>query len=241
MTATDFIPGFAKRKALYEKALLPDGKNHWQPNPLPEENAYRDWRNKVINPSTKEYYTRKHKLLDDDGNETGEEIEEKVRHTITQLVRLRNSDGKEYLYSHGMIEGFDSDGNVVPQTCSKWAEFYRHPVFRLRTARAPSGDHNITYAEEVEEIDRYTVPFSETNVDKLLQNKSPKGCTLTLKDTNGNIEACQSLEMFKTKSFDYIMNREWQTPQEKEIAIKEHEIMQGDVDAANKRKTGGNR
>jgi len=236
LTAQDFMSGFAKRRALYEKELLPDGKNHWQPNPLPEENAYKDWKQKVINPATKEYYTRKHKLLDENGNEEGEEVEEKVKHTITQLVRYKDSDGKEYLYSHGIIEGFDSNGNTIPQTCSKWAEFYQHPVFHHTNQQV--GDHMVRIADSVEEIDRYTVPWSAENVDKLLANKSPKGCTLTLKDANGIVKSCKSLEMFKTKPFDYIINDEWQTPQEKEIAIKEHEIMQGDIDAANKRRTG---
>ena len=38
------------------------------------------------------------------------------KHLVRQIVRIRTSDGKEFLYSNGKVTGFDVMGEVATET-----------------------------------------------------------------------------------------------------------------------------
>jgi hypothetical protein len=66
---------------------------------------------KVTDPDTGKFYEQR----DRNGNtikNTG------PKHLVIQIVRIRTSDGKEFLYSNGKLTGFDVLGEVATVNCS---------------------------------------------------------------------------------------------------------------------------
>lgn len=213
MTYEDFYPGFAKTKALYDSEFPAGSKKPWPWDKPPRardlEEIYRD----VIDPSTKEYY------LDEKG--------EKPNKKIYSIVRFRTLDGEEYLYTFGSVRFSDMNRNSIVKPCDK-QETYEAPQFKHRTMPDERG-HLQRVTTEIEEVRTiYDIPFTAENIDNLLKLKGSRGCALIVKDEQSTrATTCPNIDMFKTKTFDYILNSDWQTLQEKELALKEHEALTG--------------
>ena len=229
------MPGWLRRKSFYQKELLEDGKHHYPYDPAPGERPYENWKKKVINPATNEYYTTRNKIIDE--NEQEKEIEEGVKHLVNQIIRLRTAKGDEKLLTMGTLIGYDAIGNIETVNCAT-PELYEETRFIHK--RVQKDNHMIIIPDGVQEIVKhYTLPFNEKNVDTLLEKKNPKGCQLSLMDEKGGSpKECKNIEWFKTKPFDYIFNDEFLTPQERENAIKEHQVLQGEILATNQKKAG---
>lgn len=211
MTYEDFYPGFAKTKAFYDVEFPPGSKKPWPWDKPPRardlEDVYRD----VIDPATREYY------LDENGK--------KPEKKIYSIVRFRTIDGEEYLYTFGSVRFSDMNRNSVVKPCDK-QETYSKPIFKHKTMPDDRG-HLQRVTTEIEEIKTmYDVPFTPENVDNLLKLRGSKGCALTVKDElSTKAISCPNIEMFKTKPFDYILNSEWQSAEDKELALREHEAL----------------
>ena len=123
----DFMPNWEKQEQcfeeeqtevidkLYNKTIMKNGKpviKAWPHDKPTAQIAYENWLEKVVNPDTSEFYPALNKA----GNPikgTG------PKHTITQIIRFRTKDGKEFLYSLGEVNAFDALGNVVGCTLAK--------------------------------------------------------------------------------------------------------------------------
>lgn len=205
-----------------------------------EENDHKKWLDQVQDPITKQFYTGKDTLVeyDNDGKEiptTKKIIEKFPSFTINQIVRERTRDGKEYLYSRGQLHGFTTYGTQVDtsfQEPEKWVQwvFAHHMEYIPRENR-----HKEVCDGTSGSIIHWTLPFNEDNVNKLLANAQPN-VSLVVKEENGRVKQCLNQDMFKTKSFDYIMNDEWQSVEEREKAKMAHEILEANVIADNKKK-----
>lgn len=221
------MPNFVKRKSFFEKETV-DGKNPFPYDPSIAERAYNNWKKQVINPGTNEYYT----IKSNDGIENG------AKHTVNEIIRVKNTDGNEFLTTLGTLIGYDHDGNSVTVNCSQ-PEMYEETVFHHKSV--PGKDnHMIRITDSIQEIVKhYDLPFNEKNVDILLAKQRPSGCQLSVRNArNDTGKTCDDIDMFKTKSFNYILNDEKWTPQERENAIKEHQILQNEVLTTNQKKAG---
>jgi hypothetical protein len=73
----------------------------------------------------------------------------------------------------------------------------------------------------------------------LLAKQRASGCQLSVRNArNDTGKTCDDVEIFKQKSFNYILNDERLSPQERENAIKEHQALQGEVIATNQKRIG---
>lgn len=227
--AEEFMPNFAKRKSFFDKEKVDVDKR----NPFPydasvAERAYNNWKKQVINPGTNEYYTVK----DSQG------VEKKARHTVNEIVRIKTTENDEFLFTLGTLTGYDHDGNSVTVNCSQ-PEMYEETIFHHRSI--PGRDnHMVQITDSIQEIVKhYDLPFNEKNVDMLLAKQRPSGCQLSVRNArNDTGKTCEDVEVFKQKSFNYILNDERLTSAERENAIKEHQVLQGEVIATNQRKAG---
>ena len=62
------------------------------------------WLQKVTDPDTGKFYEQRDPKTGNTIKGTG------PKHLIRQIVRIRTSDGKEFLYSNGKLTGFDVTG-----------------------------------------------------------------------------------------------------------------------------------
>jgi len=213
------------------------------PWPFPtnaEENDHKKWLEQVRDPVTKQFYTGKETIVeyDDDGNEipaSKKILEKQPSFTIKQIVRLRTKDKKEYLYTVGYMHGFTTYGTGVT-TSFREPEIWTQRTFTHHMEYIPRENRHREVCDGPSGfITHYKLPFSSEAVDMLMKN-AMHNVSLTVKEENGKVKQCTNVEMFKTQPFDYILNDEWQTPEEREKAKLAYEIMEANVAAENKKR-----
>lgn len=214
MTKEEFYPGFARTKSFYEKEFPPNSKKHWPYYAPTEELAHIEWLKVVVDPSTEEFY----KGAGGEG----------PKYTITQIVRVKTLEGTEFLYSIGQVKAYNMYHDPVT-TDVRAPETYLRPEFTHETLRDEKDGHNKRFTTGIgDTIKEYNLEFNTENVDKLLAQRNPKGCMLTVKEENsGKVKECTDVEMFKTKPINYILNDEWQSPEQREVNLKEEELFKG--------------
>jgi hypothetical protein len=215
MTRQDFYPSYAKAAAVYAQEYPPGSNKPWPYDKPVQQRAIENLFKDVVDPSTQEYYKNK------DG--------EPPRKYITDIVRVRTFEGKEYLYSNGYVRFYTMFGDLKIETCNK-QEAYEHANFLHETRPDPKDGHIKRFTMGIEDkVIKYDLSWTPENIDKLLELQSPRGCTLTLWDDKSSPpgKECPDIEMFKTKPFDYIYRDEYLTPEEKELAIRQHEALTG--------------
>lgn len=224
MTRQDYYPQFSKAKSYYLNEHPPNAKpgQHWPYDAPVAERRITELLKDVVDPSTDQYYK-------------GERGEEPVHH-ITQIVRLKTIDGREVLYSNGSVKFYTMYHDPVIETCPA-PERHEHAIFTHKTMTDERDGHAKRFTTGIEEKPmEYDLEWSISNLDKLLEKKSPRGCSLTVKDElSGRAKECKDLEMFKSQSIDYILNDEWQTPEQRELVIREHEASTGKESQTKKR------
>lgn len=175
----------------------------------PKEIVYYNWLSQIKDPVTGEYYT-------------GPEGEQ-PRHLVTTIVRYKDINDKEYLYTVGERKGFDSfkDPKVIS---SHRPEVHQKTIFKYRTD-IDKRTRQITRITEgpqsVEDV--YDMPFNEENANKLWKLKKDRTIQLVVKDgrtdephavenkglfANHNID--KLFEEFKRRDFEYLYNWEYE-------------------------------
>jgi hypothetical protein len=214
LTRVDFYPGFAKTKAFYEKEFPPNSKKPWPYDESVAERAYNEWLKIVVDPSTEEFYKGPN--------------DEDPKYTISQIVRIKTLEGTEHLYSIGQVKGYNMYHDPIIADINA-PETYLRPEFVHETQRDERDGHNKRFTTGISDnIKKYELDWNAENIDKLLAKKSPRGCMLTVREENsGQVKECRDIEMFKTASINYILNDEWQTPEQREVVLKEEELFSG--------------
>lgn len=214
MTRQNFYPNYEKAKSHYINDFPPNSKKHWPYDEPVQERAVNELLKKVVDPSTQEYYK----------GQAGEE----PKRTVSAIVRIKTVDGKEYVYSKGSVKFYNMYHDPITEVCDM-PEVHEQAIFVHETLRDERENHDRRFTTGIEEkVMIYDLEFNDTNIDKLYSQRSPRGCDLTVKDElSGRVKKCKDLEMFKTQSIDYILNDEWQTPEQREAVLREHELEQG--------------
>ena len=242
---TDIIaPKFKIERSFFDREVMgydpKTKKEQTWPYYHAEENSHNQWLSQVQDPITKEFYRGRETTVeyDDNGNEipdTKKIIEKEPYLERTQIVRLRTRDKKEFLYSRGRMYGYTTYGTLVtdpfqePEVWQQWT-FKHHMAFIQRENR-----HKEVCDGPMGSIIHYTMPFTKENVDKLMETAVPN-VSLVVKEEGGTVKGCPTLEMFRTKPFDYILNMDYLTEKEKEEKRLEFEAVQNNV--ISKRKQG---
>jgi hypothetical protein len=122
VTKFDFIKQinekWKKEQQFYDDAKA-EGKNTmtgkkttvtWPRDKPIDQVMYETWLQKVTDPDTGKFYEQRDPKTGNTIKGTG------PKHLIRQIVRIRTSDAKEYLYSNGKVTGFDALGEVATVT-----------------------------------------------------------------------------------------------------------------------------
>jgi hypothetical protein len=153
-----------------------------------------------------------------------------ARHIVHLIVRVRSFDGKEYLYTLGNLHGFNSFGSPVSFYVHK-LETWTKTLFDKQRRYDPKSERIIEVTTSpIGQQEIYMLPFSAEAVDQLFsktikpntsvywirnnRNKNPlKPVNFVVRDKlTGvaiNIEWSsleKTLELFKTKSFEYLFD-----------------------------------
>lgn len=239
---------FNKEKAFYNRELLPDGVNHWPRDKVPGEDAYERWFRDVSDPVTRQFYKGKEEIpvFDENGNPKKDElgVEEKEIRELepyranTQLVRVKSDLDKEFLYSIGYIVGYTQFGDEIPAKFPT-PELYVETTFKHVTRLDPKDNRYKPMTDGPSGTrTHYEMEFNADNVQKLWADRDKKkGCKLTVKDEqSGAVRECPTLDMFINKPFEFIMNADYMTPEEKRLAQEQFEKQQEVTAAKNSKK-----
>ena len=218
-----FQPNWKKEEQCFQEEKVEythrNGKREfkpWQHFKSTPQLEYENWLEKVVNPDTNEFYT----ALDKAGNPikgTG------PKHTITQIIRFRRKDGKEFLYSLGELKGYDAFGNQIGCTCAK-PEIWTRTIFdhqRLYDQKTNSTKMVTTGTLGSETV--YEMPFNEKNLKQLVNlSANDTDISFTVKDERSEkaIEVKREYNMNKTvelflKPFEYLFRADYISPQQK--------------------------
>jgi len=207
-----------------------------------EEKDHKKWLEQVQDPITHQFYTGKETLVeyDNEGKEiptTKKIVEKQPYFEIKQIVRIKTKDGKEFLYSVGYLHGFTTYGTEVI-TSFREPEVWNQWIFSHHMEYIPRENKHREVSDGASSfIVHYTLPFNAANVDKLMRN-ARHNVDLIVKEENGKVKQCANVSTFKTQDFDYILNDEWQTPEEKEKAKLKYDIDQSNIERENKKRAG---
>lgn len=243
----DFMPYWKKEEQCFEDAKV-HGKDSqtgkkasttWPRDTPQAQLQYQGWLKKVKDPDTDEFYHQR----DKDGNIIKGTF---PKHIVRQIVRIRTSDDKEYLYSNGYLIGYDVVGDPVPQSCSNpetWTKtgFAYKKEYDQNQGRVKSIIQGPNSLETI-----YEMPFNEKNVKtlfdkritpedlKLMGQKRVITLAFSVKDErNGVVRDVRdatgiphkSLDLF-LKQLDYLANSDYISPQQK-AEMRQAAIEQG--------------
>jgi hypothetical protein len=232
----DFMPNWKKEEKCFEDAKV-EGKDSrtgkkasgFWPRDMPQQQIqYQLWLNKVKDPDTGEFYHQ--------GDKDGNIIKGTApKHIVRQIVRIRTTDDKEWLYSNGYLVGFNVMGDPVSQSCSNpetWTKtgFMYKKEYDQVQGRVRSRVEGPNSQETV-----YEMSFNEKNLKalfdkritsedlKLMGQKRMITLAFSVKDErNGVVRDVRdatgiphkTMDLF-LKQFDYLANSDYITPQQK--------------------------
>lgn len=135
------------------------------PRDLPMAQVYyMEWLKKVKDPDTGEFYKKR----DKEGNIIRNS---KPRYIIRQIIRIKTSDDKQYLYSNGYLLGYDVLGDPVSQVCSNpetwvrtgfmYKKFYDEKAMTMKTRIVGPNSQTTVYE----------TPFNEKNLRALFERR----------------------------------------------------------------------
>ena len=198
------------------------------------------WLQKVTDPDTGKFYEQRDPRTGNTIKGTG------PKHLIRQIVRIRTSEGKEFLYSNGKLTGFDVLGEVATVTCSNPETWNRTGFLynKQYDQKTMSMKKTIAGPNSLETV--YEMPFNEKNLSilyekritpedlKLIGQRRIISLSFSLKDArNGVVRDVKdatgilhkSMDLF-LKPFEYLANSEYITPQMK-AELRQQAIEQG--------------
>jgi hypothetical protein len=222
-----------KQRLPYTKAIIdPKTGDTWPMIVTTEELAYQNFLKDVIDPATNTYHKGKKTSYDPaedgSGKETENVIEIEPYESVGQITRVKTDESKEYLLTKGMIYAF-KEFAVSRNYAWSNREMWNETLFRFETDRDDSSGKLRQFCRGPEgSLIHYLIPHNASNVDKLWEIRNAKRCILVVKDAvSQEAKECPTLDMFKSKSFDYIKNMDYLSEKEKEDKLAEFQAMQG--------------
>lgn len=221
----DFMPNFKKEEDCFNNEVLSNGRPYPRSKPITQR-RYENWLSDVINPTSGKYYLSD---ADSQGKREG------PKHTVISIVRVKTRSGKEYLYTHGNLTGYNSFGDLTRTPCEKpevWTstKFGRHTGVdkqgrAQRISDGPNGSETI-----------YEIPFSKENLLELAEKRDNDYIQLIVMQESGKKYSVLTQSTFEEtidlflKPFDYLYKAEYLSFEEKENNRKNAE-KQGLVEA----------
>ena len=230
------ITKWEKEKSFYKEAIVDQKTGATWPyisTDVAAEERYKIWLQEVVNPVTGEPYRGKEEVYDvaEDGTETKRLVDKEPYQVVLTIQRERTADKREFLVSKGRFIGFNEFGDAKSLPYS-FIERYQQIVWNFNRALNPQNGRLIQEClgpRPGAEIIHYTMPFTEGNVDKLWNLSAKTNVSLLVKDAVDNVaQQASDIEQFKSKSFDYIKNKDYMSEKEKREKLEEFKVYQGE-------------
>jgi hypothetical protein len=154
-----FIPGFAKRREIYNKTPPVRSGRQFPYIKEPLEYAYEKFISEVVNPSASTYYPK----TDENNRPTPMHDNVNCKRIVLRIVRHRLSDGSEYLTSFSQIIGHDVYGNKKTFPCDS-PERITKPIFSIVKEYSIKKKQIVAYSEgPIGQEEVYEMPFTAEN------------------------------------------------------------------------------
>lgn len=249
----DFMPNYKKQEELYKKQKVyaidektgKEVQRTWPYIRQTEQILYERWLSKVSNPVTGEFYPQR----DENDNPVKQPHgKPNAQYVCSGIVRIKAQNGKEYLISQGLLQGFDSLGQLVTRSC-QWPERWYRTLFATEKIFDNERKiiHNISKGPVgIEAV--YELEFTPENLDRLYyqhalgvnnnrflnagyNNKSSfTTCILYVKDEQQGKpiiirwhDEKESYQLLRNKPFDYLYNTEFMPNAYKAELIHRHQ------------------
>lgn len=228
------ITKWDKEKAFFKTAIVDQKTKQTWPyisSDQVSENRYHNWLAEVTDPITGKPYIGKKRSIDvtEDGVET-EKLEDILNyHKITVIQRERTADKREFLVTKGQLIAYNEFGEEKTLPYYK-IEQYKETVWNFQRGTDSQGHLKMECLgpRPGADIMHYTVPFTVNNVAKLLEKANENTVQLVVHDVvTDQAQACSSVAMFKTKPFDYLMNQDYMSEDEKKMKLEEEKVKAG--------------
>jgi hypothetical protein len=234
----DFIPGFAKRKEVFDKSppLRTGRKFPYIEEPI--EIAFKRYIAEIVNPKNKKFYPK----TDEDNRPITMPDNINCKKVVLRIVRHRLANGDQVLTSHGQIIGHDVHGNKKVFTCDS-PEKYTKTIFNTIKEYNASQKQIVSYCDgPTGSVEVYEMPFTPENVD-LLYSQRYDGNPYFMPNTRGNLRFAfyikdhsngglvkeifwssekESLRLFKEMDFDSLWNSLYLPKAIREQMLMEH-------------------
>ena len=224
----DFLPKYKIMQSEFDKAIVRElysengkrlkGKQQsWPRLKETDERIYEMFMARVSNPVTNTFYPQK----DSDGRIIKPKDNcPNCRYYVQSIFRIRTTSGEEFLYSTGLIRGYDVAGSEVHEHISK-PESYIHTVFDME--RIYDNDTKTFYENchgPIESYEEYSLPFSPENVDLLYEkrdkSRNAKPVNFYVKDEQSGMDVSvrwslvqDTVKLFKEKDFVFLFNGQY--------------------------------
>jgi len=248
MVRKEYQTRFEKERSYFKHAKGTDtsGKEFtWPYNPTVSELKYKRWLENVVDPVTNEYNVGRTEIpeTNDDGTETKKTIEYKEPIQVVQAIYRIRHNAKEYLVSKGKIIGFSQFGQIVKSGDHKtvysyggrdsYPELYFETTFSYEMGMNSRNRIQNQLQSSGEQIPHYTLTNDAEgkHIDELWNKRDPQEpCILAvLESVTGVAKQCPTIEMFKTKPFDYIKDMEYLSEKDRSERLQEYETLQQNI------------
>ena len=195
--------------------------------PTVEETKWNDFRAKAIDPNSGNWYTSG----EGTGIPKGKIFPKRV---VSSLIRLKASNGSEYILSNSTIRAFNQFGDEILLNAT-WPEKWYRTIFRYESM--PDFEKGVAQRRNLgpqgsELI--YTSPFTKENATKLfdMRDSSKQDIQLIVKnETQGNVyevkkpnaTLTENFQMFVESDFDYLYNANYISQTQKLLYAKQSE------------------
>ena len=227
------ITKWEKEKEFFKSAVVDQKGNTWpyKSSDSTSEERYNIWLQEVTDPITGKAHVGKHETIDvaEDGTETKHLEDVNFYQRITVIQRERTADKREFLVTKGQLIGYNEFGEAKTLPYSK-IEQYNEIVWNFRRAVNQQGRliQECLGPRPGADIMHYTVPFTPNNLTKLLEKADRNTVHLVCHDVvTDQAQEAPSIEVFKSKSFDYIINQDYMTEDEKKMKLEEERVKSG--------------
>jgi hypothetical protein len=228
-------------KEVYKVAIIdPKTGDTWPREPNPAEKPLANSKKIIMDPASKTFFKIKmpKRTVSEDGVETKHEVIVDPYEVVTVIQRERIEGDEEYLLRKGYIMFANQFGEPHPVHYSFLGRWWETTFVYETALEDSSGQLRRQCRGPQGGFFHYTKPFTAKNVDELWEMRDKKRLTsLVVHDAvSDRAKGAINIDVFKNKSFDYIMNDEHLSEKEREERMLEEQARQGIAQVPSKKK-----
>lgn len=225
-SSVDLWPRWALEKNCFKDAKIRDmktGKDVQWPYLSSDPVAEIGWSQfleKITDPDTGFFYPKRHQDGDDEGKIIPTTKDNIPAYKVRVIIRMRKSDGSEYLLSKGNFIGHGPFGQEISKYVSLPERWYKQNFTYERSWDEKRKTITKICTGQGDRTEVYTMPFSQENCKKLFDRRLNDSIQFIVKEeqtgtprqvTGVNIN--EIYQLFSTKPFEYLFDAKYLSPE----------------------------